>query len=169
MLKRKNSYLAILLTLIFLINGNVMVYANENMPYDDYIASNRPYVEIVGEIYTIGREPRNQLLVSSETVVGNNGFWERSFQTVGSATGNRLNLWYRNDTAHSAIVRVERRNANGTWTSITQMTVSANSEQTRQFTLLPIEFNAQMRVTVSNASGNRVEGVVSVRQTSNPL
>ncbi|MCL1935932.1 MAG: hypothetical protein FWF57_06120 [Defluviitaleaceae bacterium] len=110
----------------------------------------------------------NQMLVSNEEVWGNNGFWERSFQTVSPAFGTGMNVWYRNDTPRPVIVRVERRLCN-MWSTVTELIAPANSQKTRQIMLSMYEFNHEMRVTVSNASGVPVDGEVAIRQTTQPL
>ena len=120
------------------------------------------------QVPIMGIVPYSQLLVNNINVSSNDGFWERSFETVSSSTGNRLNLWHRNDTNNSVTVRIERRSGTS-WVSVTSMTVSANSDNTKQIPMLSNEFNAQMRVTVTNGSGNPVKGTVSVRQTNSPL
>ncbi|MCL1935046.1 MAG: hypothetical protein FWF57_01510, partial [Defluviitaleaceae bacterium] len=53
--------------------------------------------------------PRNQVLISMETVASGNGFWSQSFNTVAANQGMRLNFWFQNTQNTPAIVRIERR------------------------------------------------------------
>ncbi|MCL1935934.1 MAG: hypothetical protein FWF57_06130 [Defluviitaleaceae bacterium] len=127
----------------------------------------REYTDFNGEVNT--RDTRNNiLLLNNEEVWGNSGTWERSFQTLNREFGSRLNVWHRNNTPRPVIVRVERR-VNNAWILVTNFTVPANDQNTRQIAMLSHEFNQPMRITVSNASGASVNGVVSIRQTNNPL
>ncbi|MCL2015989.1 MAG: hypothetical protein FWG68_07040 [Defluviitaleaceae bacterium] len=109
-----------------------------------------------------------QFLLPIFYVWGNNGFVERSFQTLGQTNGGTLKLWHENNTPRSVIVRIQRRNRANLWEDVTSITVPANAERTRQVNLweVPNAFNAEMRVTISHAWGYPVAGEVSVSQTT---
>jgi len=148
-----------LFVILFLVLGNVsLVYANDST--EDSLYEEQSLTELENE---------SQTLVWNEIVLGSNGFWERSFQTVSLNMGNKLNFWYQNDSSHPAIVRLEYRNVTGDWTLLRKITVLGNEQSVRQLSLFPAIVNAPLRITVSNSSGNVVEGVVAVRQTSDPL
>jgi len=121
-------------------------------------------VVIDGEV--LGITPRNQMLVGHLNISSQDGFWERSFGTVGSNQGNRLNTFYRNNTGTPAIVRVER-SIGGIWHLVHSFTVPAHSERTHQHP--GIVLNAQHRVTVQTANGAAVNGNIGIRQTAMPL
>ncbi|MCL1935831.1 MAG: hypothetical protein FWF57_05590, partial [Defluviitaleaceae bacterium] len=80
--------------------------------------------------------------------------------------GMRLNFWFQNTQNTPAIVRIERRSG-ANWVQVHSMTVPAHSQGTRQ--IPHITLNTEHRATVSNSSGAPVSGLISVRQTSDPL
>jgi|GEM_PF-6171102 len=112
-----------------------------------------------------------QTLIWDEEVVGSNAFWERSFPTVSQRQNqlqtrvNKLEIRYKNNTENTAIVTIQLRGRNCTWDTIAQFSVEGFSEVT---TLAHMEseshFNAEMRITVANSIGHRVEGIARVRQ-----
>jgi len=151
-----------LLTLLLALNYNTVV-ANES--YENNIGYD--LLNTGGRGDDIDIIPFNQLLLPNILVVSNDGFWSRPFYTVGASQGTRLNFWYQNNTNNPVVVRIQRRIGNA-WVNIgNAMNVAANSQEARQIT--SIVTLAEHRITVTNASGFPVSGIVSVRQTAQSL
>jgi len=102
-----------------------------------------------------------QLLVPHTNITTSNAVWERSFWTVGSNMGNRMNVFFRNDGNAAATVRVERQ-AGANWILVSSFSVPAGSSTTRQ--LQHITLNSSHRVVISGASGANTHGELGIRQ-----
>jgi len=128
----------------------------------------REYVDFEGKLAEDSLA-RDILHIPNERVVSNNGFWERSFPSNSIEWGRFMNVWYSNNANGPAVVSVQVRLNNGSWANVSQFTVPAGQQLTRQVQMMPVDFNATMRATVSSPSGDVLEGNISVRQTNTPL
>ena len=108
----------------------------------------------------------SQQLVSHRTISDSSGSWQTTFTTAGLSEGNRMNVFYRNDTNANATVRVERL-VDDVWFLVLLTSAGANSSRTTQHP--GIALNADHRIMVQGANGAAVAGEVAVRQTTASL
>ena len=127
----------------------------------------REYVDFEGKVE--GIEARDVWHIPNARVVASDGRWERSFPSNSIEWGRLMNVWYSNDANGPALVSVQVRLNSGNWANVSQFTVPAGQQLTRQVQMMPVDFNATMRAVVASPSRDVLDGNISVRQTNIPL